>query len=129
MSLVEDAFVSSADSISNIKADIRVLHENNLVDHSLKEKAASLKASLIYEKDQSSNGLPLVYLKKDDEHNHTQFVEVNLQGKVVYMHKNTAIWLFQDTERLSTDRIFRVRSKQLHESDKVNPPHVRQCNQ
>ena len=84
MSLVEDAFVSSADSISNIKADIRVLHENNLVDHSLKEKAASLKASLIYEKDQSSNGLPLVYLKKDDEHNHTQFVELiiitNSQG-------------------------------------------------
>ena len=58
MSLGEDPFVSSADSISNIKADITVLHENNLVDHSVKEKAASLKASLINEKDQSSNGLP-----------------------------------------------------------------------
>ena len=103
MPLGEDPFVSSADSISNIKADIKVLHQNNIVDHSIKEKAASLNASLIYEKNQSSNGLPLVYLKKDDEHNHTQFVEVNLRGKVVYIHKCTAIWLFQETERVSTD--------------------------
>ena len=49
--------MSSADSICNIKADIRVLHENNIVDHSVKEKVASLKASLIYEKDQSSKGV------------------------------------------------------------------------
>ena len=45
---------------------------------------------------------------------------------MVYIHKSTAIWLFQDTERVSTDIIFRVQSKQPHESDKVNPPHVTQ---
>lgn len=42
----------------------------------------------------------------------TAFVQVELHGKVVYIRKSTAIWLFQDAERVSSDRIFRVRAKQ-----------------
>ena len=97
------------------------MHENNIVDDTIKDKAISLKASLIYEKDQSSKGLP-VYLKNDESHNHTKFVEVCLQSKRVHIHKSMAIWLFQDSERLSTDRIFRVRAKQPYESqDPLHP--------
>lgn len=35
-----------------------------------------------------------------------------MHGKVVYIRKSTAIWLFQDAERVSSDRIFRVRANQ-----------------
>jgi len=39
-------------------------------------------------------------------------VQVNVTGKTVLIRKTTAIWLFQETERVSTDRLFRVRIKQ-----------------
>ena len=32
----------------------------------------------------------------------------------VMIRKQTAVWLFQETERVSSDRLFRVRSKQPH---------------
>jgi len=35
----------------------------------------------------------------------------------VYIRKSTAVWLFQEFERVSIDRIFRVRSKQPNSSE------------
>ena len=40
------------------------------------------------------------------------FVEVNQNGRVCHIRKTTAVWLFQGCERIFTDRLFRVRSKQ-----------------
>ena len=46
----------------------------------------------------------------------TPFVEVSIKGHVVLIRKTTAIWLFQETERVSADRLFRVRLKQPYAS-------------
>ena len=39
-----------------------------------------------------------------------------MKGRVVLIRKTTAIWLFQETERVSADRLFRVRLKQPYAS-------------
>lgn len=66
---------------------------------------------------------------------HCRFVEVTLNEKTVYISKTTAVWLLQEGERVSTDRLFRVRNKQpytcdakpdvRHVSDAV--PNVSEC--
>ena len=43
---------------------------------------------------------------------HCRFVEVTQNGKSMFISKTTAVWLLQEGERVSTDRLFRVRSKQ-----------------
>ena len=63
-------------------------------------------------------GLPIYHLqldsskKQEQKHKHSHFVEVSCGDKAVYIHKTTAVWLLQETERVSTDRLFRVRNKQ-----------------
>ena len=47
----------------------------------------------------------------------TPFVEVTIKGHAVLIRKTTAVWLFQETERVSADRLFRVRLKQPFGSD------------
>lgn len=108
-----DDFLSTADNISDIIEDVNNLHTNKIVDDSVTSRAISLKASLIYKREQSSNGLP-VYEKRHDteEKEHPAFVKMELHGKMIYIRKSTAIWLFQDAERVSPDRIFRVRATQ-----------------
>ena len=52
--------------------------------------------------------------KKFESQKHCQLVEVVTQdsSKPVYINKTTVVWLFQEGERLSADRMFRVRNKQ-----------------
>ena len=41
----------------------------------------------------------------------------------MYIHKTTAVWLLQEGERVSSDRLFRVRAKQPFSTDsKPNVP-------
>ena len=48
-------------------------------------------------------------------------------GKVVYIRKSTAIWLFQECERVSSDRLFRVRAVQPNSlGTQVNLPETKQ---
>ena len=51
-------------------------------------------------------------LRKKGHRKHSKMVEVNQNGKKFYIHKTTAVWLLQESERVSTDRLFRVRAKQ-----------------
>ena len=48
---------------------------------------------------------------------HCRFVEVTQNGKSMFISKTTAVWLLQEGERVSTDRLFRVRSKQPYTCD------------
>ena len=54
----------------------------------------------------------------DDTDNHQQlpskchFLEINHNGKRMFIHKTTAIWLFQEGERVSADRLFQVQEIQ-----------------
>ena len=48
---------------------------------------------------------------------HCPFVEVQHAGKTLFVNKTTAVWLLQEGERVSSDRLFRVRCKQPYTSD------------
>ncbi len=51
------------------------------------------------------------------------FVEVKLEdGNTTFIRKSTAVWLFQEAERVSSDRLLRVRAKQAADnSENVIP--------
>ena len=44
-----------------------------------------------------------------------------VNGRSLYIRKTTAVWLLQEGERVSTDRLFRVRNKQPFSSDNLKP--------
>ena len=48
---------------------------------------------------------------------HSEYVQVTHNGKTVYIRKSTALWLFQEHERVSGDRLFRVRLIQPNSSE------------
>lgn len=50
---------------------------------------------------------------------HNPFVEISYKGKVMHIHKTTVVWLFQEGERVSADRLFRVRGNQPYSSQQV----------
>ena len=43
--------------------------------------------------------------------NSKKFLEVEHNGKSIYLRKTTVAWLFQEGERVCSDRLFRVRVK------------------
>lgn len=63
--------------------------------------------------------------KKQQQQKFSPFVEVNQNGKVCHIRKTTAVWLFQECERVSTDRLFRVRSKQPYSSNNTLPTNLK----
>ena len=44
------------------------------------------------------------------------YLQVEFGGKIMYIHKTTAIWLFREDERASSDCLFRVWCKQPYSS-------------
>jgi len=48
---------------------------------------------------------------------HSEYVQVTHNGKTVCIRKSTALWLFQEYERVSGDRLFRVRLIQPNSSE------------
>ena len=67
------------------------------------------------------NNTVLLYMKidcgkKQQQRKFSPFVEVNHNGKAFHIRKSTAVWLFQECERVSIDHLFRVRSKQPYSS-------------
>ena len=67
-------------------------------------------------KDHSSLKNCLSNLSSSTKQVFTPFVEVSVKGHVVLIRKTTAIWLFQETEHVSADHLFRVRLKQPYAS-------------
>ena len=51
-------------------------------------------------------------LSNQHKYVYTPFVKVKVKGESVLIRKTTAIWLFQETEKISADRLFRARLKQ-----------------
>ena len=59
------------------------------------------------------------YEKQDFKQLESQssFVKVDTHnGAETYIRKSTAVWLFQEVERVSSDRLFQVRAKQPTET-------------
>ena len=53
-------------------------------------------------------------------------MEVAHNDKIVFIRKSTAIWLFQECECVSSDRLYRVRARQPHSSEsEISLPKVK----
>ena len=50
---------------------------------------------------------------------HSTLVEVIYNGKKMYIHKSTTVWIFQEGEQLSSDRLIRVRETQPSSTSKT----------
>ena len=58
---------------------------------------------------------------------HSAFVELH-NGKYALIRKTTAVWLFQEGYRMSSDRLFRVRCKQPYSSNVSHNQHTESAN-
>ena len=70
----------------------------------------------------ASNTIPVFDLKSEPFKSEVKckfcpYVEVERNGKTLFIDKTTAVWLLQEGERLSSDSLFRVRSKQPYSND------------
>ena len=62
--------------------------------------------------------------KKSTYSKHCPYVEVKYNSKTLCINKTTAVWLLQEGERVSSDRLFRVRHKQPYSSDPQPQRHI-----
>ena len=80
------------------------------------EKVPSETIPMYSLKDHGSLDHYILSLSTNAKQVYTPFVEVNVKGHAVLIRKTIAMWLFQETERVSADRLFRVRLKQPYAS-------------
>ena len=116
-----------------VKADDEATKEKSFVDGEdlFKDISVLKKAGLIEEKACdtlqkkfkciSTSTIPM-YMEfscgnEQQQKKFTHFIEVKHHDKIFHIRKSTAVWLFQECERVSADRLFRVRSKQPYSSN------------
>ena len=101
-----------SDAIENL-AD---LEEKRIINGTVKEKITYLCRSNACRSDgRSSVSLYRVAALNDASAKRKQsnnFLAVHHKGEEIFIRKTTLVWLFQEGERVSTDRLFRVRDKQ-----------------
>ena len=115
--------VNSTVEPNEVSAGITQLSDADLIDEKMADHLKSLHNASF--RKISNNGLPVYEIEADSSTSKSNkckfcsFVEVNHNNKKVFIHKTTAVWLLQEGERLSTDRLFRVRAKQPFSTDNV----------
>ena len=100
-----------SDAVENL-AD---LEEKRIIDGTVKEKITYLCRSNACRSDgRSSVSLYRVADLNDAsaKRKSNNFLAVHHKGEEIFIRKTTLVWLFQEGERVSTDRLFRVRDKQ-----------------
>ena len=124
VAIAQEVCLDTQDQLEN---DVQSAYSTGLITKEGKEKLHKIQKALPVER-LPSDTIPMFSLK---EHNSlasclstlnpkpsfTPFVEVTIKGRAVLIRKTTAVWLFQETERVSADRLFRVRLKQPFGSD------------
>jgi hypothetical protein len=99
-----DSEIWDTTSSAEVIDDISKLHANNIVDTTLVEKAKRLAKR----KESLDLGVSVYHNIANDSSNSDRplFVSVKVGEKEVFIRKRTAVWLFNDSERVSSDRIF-----------------------
>ena len=117
-----------------VSEDLKRMTENNIIDNALQQKMQ--KQQKIFYKQIPSSTIPMYQqVEKSDDSKRLQkeklksistmkkfnpFVEViTSSNKKILIRKTTALWLLQEGERISADRLFRVRCKHPY-SDHVS---------
>lgn len=110
----EVAIQEEADTIAS---EIKELTKASMISTELNEELTSLHKS-VYKR--LPGTLPLYSVEQSEKKvtkrckSHDTFIPIEHNGKQIFIHKVTAVWLFQEGERVSSDRLFIVRSKQPH---------------
>ena len=105
-------------------SDLKTMSNNKIVTTVAMERLMYLHKPLPVDK-LPSETIPLYKLKYDSlnsdtlselfaggKHVFTPYMQAQVKGRSVLIRKTPAVWLFQETERLSADCILRVRLKQ-----------------
>ena len=113
------------ESASEIEEDVKNLSKNELISsqavsniQQMFKRMPGFKSaiSIFCAKEKTNRGTE----KDIKKGNHSPFVEVKISNinfkDPIYVRKSTAVWLFQEGERVSSDRLLRVRSNQLFSS-------------
>ena len=114
-----------------VSEDLKSMIENNIIDSALQQKMHQQQK--IFYKQLPSSTIPMYQQveKPDDSTKETKklksistvkkfnpFVEVKTSSnKKILIRKTTALWLLQEGERISADRLFRVRLKQPYSNN------------
>ena len=98
-----------------VMSSLHDLKSAKLIEGDLHQQLVQMQEAVSYKK-VSGTSLP-IYTKNPVQSSKattkfSRFVEVNHIGGTIYIHKTTAVWLFQEGETVSADRLFRVRQKQ-----------------
>ena len=101
-----------SNEVSCLAEVLETLEEKEMLNPEVKEKLTAICKS-------SSNKTTIPMYKKADESqeklNFTRdhkFIEIIHNDESIFIRKSTLVWLFQEGERVSSDRLFRVRSTQ-----------------
>lgn len=113
---VSSCVVSEVDAqeCENVIDGLACLEEKKIIDDKVKERITYICRSDAVD---GKTSVPLYKLvsqedtsKKSKQSN--RFVEILHNGEKIFVRKSTLVWLFQEGERVSSDRLFRVRVKQ-----------------
>ena len=113
----------SASDVQHIAQDLDNITKCDLPDPTVKEHLKECHKSLF--KRLPSTTIPM-YERAENENKKVRkstkqfspFLEIKAPNdQTVFIRKTTAIWLLQEGERVSTDRLFRVRNKQPYNSE------------
>ena len=113
-----DRLVTEDVSPQDVNVEISQLNNAGIIEDELKDRLHKLSLKRLsncslpqYEKISTTSA------KKKNASKYSPFVEVCRLDKIVYIRKTTAVWLLQEGERVSTDRLFRVRKKQPYATE------------
>ena len=107
---------------SQIAVDLKAISESGIIDDALLNKLEQQQKMLpltrilsstvsMFIADESSKGKSKQVSASKKPF---PFVEVQANGQNVFIHKTTAVWLLQDGECVSSDRLFRIQSISSH---------------
>ena len=119
---VADEYVPMISELDNqeckeITENIAQLEEKKIIDKSIKQKATYLCQREIADTD-GRTFIPMykkMDMKSSVDKKHGlrhKYIEIEYKGENIYVRKSTIVWLLQESERVSSDRLFRVRVKQ-----------------
>ena len=105
---------SSTECSADFEADIKTLQAGKMIDSEMEFKLTGLHKSLPQFKKVNSESIPMYKVSgSHGDITFSSFVEVTLgTGTQVIIRKKTVLWLFEEGERVSSDRLFRVRTSQ-----------------
>ena len=103
---------------SSLAEVLETLEEKEIVNQEVKEKLTKkLNLTAICKGSSNKTTIPIYKKanKSQEKQNFTRdhkFIEINHNDESIFIRKTTLVWLFQEGERVSSDRLFRVRSTQ-----------------